>query len=156
MKTIKKFLLLSLTVLIIFSLVSCHKDTTKLGKAVDISDIDTIEVSYSRFDAVAYILDGSFKDAFFMITLCNKQVTDDETRISDLKETIGTGEEIIWIILDKNEGDDAVIFMSKATGEFLVVEIIIDESTSNKTYEYIYASVEGESISIDLLKYFCH
>ena len=156
MKTIKKLLLVSLTILIIFSLVGCHKDITKLGKVVDISDIDTIEVSYSRFDAVAYILDGSFKDAFFMITLCNKQVTDDETRISDLKETIGTGEEIIWIILDKNEGDDAVIFMSKATGEFLVVEIIVDESTSNKTYEYIYASVGGESISIDLLKYFCH
>ena len=156
MKIIKKFLIFSLTVLIIFSLVSCHKDTTKLGKVVDISDIDTIEVSYSRFDAVAYILDGSFKDVFFTITLCNKQVTDDETRISDLKETIGTGEEIIWIILDKNEGNDAVIFMSKATGEFLVVEIIVDESTSNKTYEYIYASVEGESISIDLLKYFCH
>ena len=156
MKTTNKFVSVFLVIFIMVSLVSCHKDTTRLGKIIDASDIVTIEVSYSRFDAVIYALDGSSKDRFFMLVLSNKHVTDDETRISDLKETIGTGEELILITFGKSTGKDIIVFISKATGEFLVAEVTVDESTLSKTYEYICASVEGEHISIDSLKRFCH
>lgn len=128
-----------------------------VGDIIKSSDVQEISFTWDLFSAYQPMpsYDGISKDMIFSILLKNKKITNDKERVQYVKSNlpIANGEpfarNVAHVRLDVSEDEYLLVQVNKYSGEFILSFYKTVEGVSTvKTY----ASAEGESINVELLK----
>ncbi len=146
MKKTTKILSLALVVMMLFALTACFKQEGTIGAVIDQKEVDEVVVALEGFDSEQYTVNGATKDAVFTFILNNQKLTEDEARISTVRDSLEVSDVSVNVTLRRSEGEDMVIMVNKDTGDF-----VIGYYTAVGDIDYRYASPEGEGFDIEAI-----
>ncbi len=146
MKKTTKILSLALVAMMLFALTACFKQEGTIGAVVDQKEVDEVVVALEGLDSEQYTVNGATKDAVFTFILNNQKLTEDEARISAVRDSLEASDVSVNVTLHRSEGEDMVIMVNKDTGDF-----VIGYHTAEGNIDYRYASPEGEGFDIEAI-----
>ena len=128
-----------------------------VGDIIKSSDVQEISFTWDPFSAYQPMpsYDGISKDMIFSILLKNKKITNDKERVQYVKSNlpIANGKPFIrnvaHVRLDVNEDEYLLVQVNKYSGEFI---LSFYKTVEGVSIVKTYASAEGESINVELLK----